>query len=171
MSDKAWSQQGTWSDLWEIECSSMWCQECDYLGKPLINPVPWCEPCNCEVTEWWEACPWVSSRWCMVTWNLGEKAISSLGDSTFISIHWLVMTGRLNGEFITTVQQRGAAIIKARKLSSALSAASSACDHIRDWVLGTPEVGVLLSCISVDYFTTETRECFVILSILHLKLV
>lgn len=48
---------------------------------------------------------------------------------------------RLNGEFITTVQQRGAAIIKARKLSSALSAASAACDHIRDWVLGTPQVG------------------------------
>lgn len=47
---------------------------------------------------------------------------------------------RLNSEFISTVQQRGAAIIKARKLSSALSAASSACDHIRDWVLGTPEV-------------------------------
>ncbi|VVB07241.1 unnamed protein product [Arabis nemorensis] len=45
----------------------------------------------------------------------------------------------LNGEFITTVQQRGAAIIKARKLSSALSAASSACDHIHDWVIGTPE--------------------------------
>ncbi|KAF6154791.1 hypothetical protein GIB67_032403 [Kingdonia uniflora] len=45
----------------------------------------------------------------------------------------------LSGEFIATVQQRGAAIIKARKLSSALSAASSACDHIRDWVLGTPE--------------------------------
>lgn len=47
---------------------------------------------------------------------------------------------RLNGEFITIVQQRGAAIIKARKLSSALSAASSACDHIRDWFLGTPKV-------------------------------
>ncbi|KAK1694785.1 hypothetical protein QYE76_011514 [Lolium multiflorum] len=45
----------------------------------------------------------------------------------------------LNAGFIATVQQRGAAIIKARKLSSALSAASSACDHIRDWVLGTPE--------------------------------
>ena len=45
----------------------------------------------------------------------------------------------MDGEFISTVQQRGAAIIKARKLSSALSAASSACDHIRDWVLGTPE--------------------------------
>lgn len=48
---------------------------------------------------------------------------------------------RLNNEFITTVQQRGAAIIKARKQSSALSAASAACDHIRDWVLGTPKVG------------------------------
>ncbi|KAI3938240.1 hypothetical protein MKW98_031188 [Papaver atlanticum] len=45
----------------------------------------------------------------------------------------------LRTEFIKTVQQRGADIIKARKLSSALSAASSACDHIRDWVLGTPK--------------------------------
>ncbi|KAH1089579.1 hypothetical protein J1N35_016836 [Gossypium stocksii] len=45
----------------------------------------------------------------------------------------------LNTEFITTVQQRGATIIKARKLSSALSAASAACDHIRDWVFGTPK--------------------------------
>uniref|UniRef100_A0A6N2MS63 Malate dehydrogenase n=1 Tax=Salix viminalis TaxID=40686 RepID=A0A6N2MS63_SALVM len=51
----------------------------------------------------------------------------------------LVKDDTLNAEFIKTVQQRGAAIIKARKLSSALSAASSACDHIRDWVLGTPE--------------------------------
>ena len=44
----------------------------------------------------------------------------------------------LQGEFITTVQQRGAAIIKARGLSSAASAASSAIDHVRDWALGTP---------------------------------
>lgn len=51
---------------------------------------------------------------------------------------------RLKSGFISTVQQRGAAIIKARKLSSALSAASSACDHIRDWVCGTPEVYTLL---------------------------
>lgn len=45
----------------------------------------------------------------------------------------------LDGEFVEVVQQRGAAIIKARGMSSALSAASSACDHVRDWVLGTPE--------------------------------
>ena len=40
-------------------------------------------------------------------------------------------------QFIPTVQQRGAAIIKARGASSAASAASSAMDHIHDWVLGT----------------------------------
>ncbi|MBA3564538.1 MAG: malate dehydrogenase [Gammaproteobacteria bacterium] len=41
--------------------------------------------------------------------------------------------------FIPTVQQRGAAIIKARGASSAASAASAAIDHVRDWALGTPE--------------------------------
>lgn len=39
--------------------------------------------------------------------------------------------------FIPTVQQRGAAIIKARGASSAASAASAAIDHVRDWALGT----------------------------------
>ena len=45
----------------------------------------------------------------------------------------------LESSFIPTVQQRGAAIIKARGLSSAASAANAAIDHIRNWVLGTPE--------------------------------
>lgn len=45
----------------------------------------------------------------------------------------------LNGDFISTVQKRGAAVIEARKLSSALSAAKAISDHIRDWVVGTPE--------------------------------
>ncbi|MCU0756906.1 MAG: malate dehydrogenase [Xanthomonadales bacterium] len=45
----------------------------------------------------------------------------------------------VSGDFIPTVQQRGAAIIKARGASSAASAASAAIDHVRDWALGTPE--------------------------------
>ncbi|XP_038878635.1 malate dehydrogenase-like isoform X1 [Benincasa hispida] len=64
-----------------------------------------------------------------VTTSSGEKSVREL----VADDQWL------NTEFITTVQQRGAAIIKARKLSSALSAASAACDHIRNWVLGTPK--------------------------------
>ena len=44
----------------------------------------------------------------------------------------------LEGEFIPTVQQRGAAVIKARGLSSAASAAHAAIGHVRSWMLGTP---------------------------------
>ncbi|MEH6550895.1 MAG: malate dehydrogenase [Pseudomonadales bacterium] len=40
-------------------------------------------------------------------------------------------------DFIPTVQQRGAAIIKARGASSAASAANAAIDHVRSWALGT----------------------------------
>ena len=43
----------------------------------------------------------------------------------------------LEGTFIPTVQKRGAAIIEARGLSSAASAANAAIEHIRDWVAGT----------------------------------
>lgn len=42
-------------------------------------------------------------------------------------------------DFIPTVQQRGAAIIKARGASSAASAANAAIFHVRDWALGTPD--------------------------------
>jgi len=45
---------------------------------------------------------------------------------------WLTET------FIPTVQKRGAAVIAARKLSSAMSAAKAACDHMKDWWNGTP---------------------------------
>jgi len=46
--------------------------------------------------------------------------------------HWL------RSEFVPSVQKRGAAVIAARKLSSAMSAAKAACDHMRDWCQGTP---------------------------------
>ena len=42
-------------------------------------------------------------------------------------------------DYIPTVQQRGAAIIKARGASSAASAANAAVDHMRSWALGTDE--------------------------------
>jgi malate dehydrogenase len=45
----------------------------------------------------------------------------------------------MENDFIPTVQQRGAAVIKARGASSAASAGSAAMDHIRSWALGTPE--------------------------------
>jgi malate dehydrogenase len=45
----------------------------------------------------------------------------------------------VRNEFIPTVQQRGAVIIKARGQSSATSAANGAIDHVHDWVTGTPQ--------------------------------
>ncbi len=55
----------------------------------------------------------------------GKSALSVVGEGWFKEV------------FIPTVQQRGAAVIKARGTSSAASAASAAIDHIHDWVLGT----------------------------------
>jgi len=50
-----------------------------------------------------------------------------------------VDNGWYRDTFIPDVQQRGAAIIKARGASSAASAASAAIDHVRSWALGTPD--------------------------------
>lgn len=47
--------------------------------------------------------------------------------------HWI------KNEFIPVVQKRGAAILAARKLSSAMSAAKAICDHMRDWWNGTKD--------------------------------
>jgi malate dehydrogenase len=58
----------------------------------------------------------------------GESAADKINDQAW-----------LEGDFIPTVQKRGAAIIEARGASSAASAASAAIDHVHDWVLGTPE--------------------------------
>ncbi len=57
----------------------------------------------------------------------GEAALSNVDQSWY------------EGTFIPEVQQRGAAIIKARGASSAASAASAAIDHMRNWALGTPK--------------------------------
>ena len=57
----------------------------------------------------------------------GQNAAALVNDQTW-----------LENDFIPTVQQRGAAIIEARGLSSAASAANAAIDHMRNWALGTP---------------------------------
>lgn len=54
----------------------------------------------------------------------------------------------LKGAFVTTVQKRGAAVIAARKMSSALSAAKAASDHMRDWFLGSGDRWVSMGVVS-----------------------
>ncbi|MDQ4049484.1 MAG: malate dehydrogenase [Actinomycetota bacterium] len=45
----------------------------------------------------------------------------------------------VENQFVPTVAKRGTAIIEARGASSAASAANAAIDHVRDWILGTPD--------------------------------
>jgi malate dehydrogenase len=54
----------------------------------------------------------------------------------------------LHGEFIKTVQTRGAAVLQARKLSSALSAAKAIADHLRIWWHGTGDEYVSMGIAS-----------------------
>jgi len=58
----------------------------------------------------------------------GQSAWDAVDDEAWIA-----------AEFIPSVAKRGAAIIDARGASSAASAANAAIDHVRDWVLGTPQ--------------------------------
>ncbi len=64
--------------------------------------------------------------------DISQAVVNERAAKDLVSQEWI------EKDFIPTVQQRGAAIIKARGLSSAASAASAAIDHIRDWALGTP---------------------------------
>lgn len=58
----------------------------------------------------------------------GRSAAEAIGDRAW-----------LEGDFIATVQKRGAAVIEARGLSSAASAANAAIDHVRSMLYSTPE--------------------------------
>lgn len=76
----------------------------------------------------------------MVIW--GNHSSTQYPDIRFAEVEGksaidLVDQGWYRDTFIPDVQQRGAAIIKARGASSAASAASAAIDHIRSWALGT----------------------------------
>jgi malate dehydrogenase len=69
----------------------------------------------------------------------GKKVWPMINDQT-----WLEQT------FIPTIQKRGAAIIDARGLSSAASAANAALDHVRDWIRGTREGDWVTMGIATD---------------------
>ena len=90
---------------------------------------------------------------CMTIW--GNHSATQYPDISHASVRGeaaasLVEPAWLTDEFIPVVQQRGAAIIKARGASSAASAASAAIDHMRDWALGTPDDDWVSMAIPAD---------------------
>ena len=90
---------------------------------------------------------------CMTIWgnhsatqypDVNHAAVGGKSASDLVDQDWLV------DGFIPVVQQRGAAIIKARGASSAASAASAAIDHMHDWALGTPDGDWVSMAIPAD---------------------
>ena len=83
----------------------------------------------------------VSSFKQMTVW--GNHSPTMYADYRFATADGDAVKGLVNDDawnrdvFLPTVGKRGAAIIEARGLSSAASAASAAIDHVRDWVLGS----------------------------------
>ncbi|MGY1409930.1 MULTISPECIES: malate dehydrogenase [unclassified Luteimonas] len=77
----------------------------------------------------------------LVVW--GNHSPTMYPDYRFATVGGASLKDRINdadwnaNEFIPKVGKRGAAIIEARGLSSAASAANAAIDHVRDWVLGS----------------------------------
>jgi malate dehydrogenase len=77
----------------------------------------------------------------LIVW--GNHSPTMYPDYRFATVGGASLKDKINDEvwnretFIPKVGKRGAAIIEARGLSSAASAANAAIDHIRDWVLGT----------------------------------
>lgn len=76
----------------------------------------------------------------MVVW--GNHSATQYPDISYATVDGKAASAQVPNQwyvenFIPTVQQRGAAIIKARGASSAASAASAAVDHMRDWILGS----------------------------------
>jgi malate dehydrogenase len=65
--------------------------------------------------------------------DVSKTTVDGKAAESLIDNDWYV------NEYIPNVQQRGAAIIKARGASSAASAANAAVDHMRSWALGTAE--------------------------------
>ena len=63
--------------------------------------------------------------------DINHATVNGSSATTLVDQNWIEKT------FIPTVQQRGAAVIASRGLSSAASAANAAIDHVRDWLQGT----------------------------------
>ncbi len=90
----------------------------------------------------------------VVVW--GNHSTTQYPDITNVEIGGKPATALVNdmawrdNELVPTVQKRGAAIIDARGLSSAASAAYAAIDLMRDWVKGTPKGDYVSLCIPSD---------------------
>lgn len=115
------------------------------LGVPISavkNVIIWGNHSSTQFPDPKNAAVTVDGK-CNAVWD-------AVGDTTY-----------LQGAFVETVQKRGAAVIAARKMSSAMSAAKAACDHVHDWWNGTaPGQYVSMGVISDGSYGTPKDVVF-----------
>ena len=100
----------------------------------------------------------------LVVW--GNHSPTMYPDYRFATVNGQSLKDRINDAewnanvFIPTVGKRGAAIIEARGLSSAASAANAAIDHMRDWALGTNGKWVTMGIASQGWYGIPNEVMF-----------
>ncbi len=155
-----------WRPPLQGECAGegrdcLWCSEGRCLAEGRFHFCKCCLlwlPLHVEVTVGLFTIPhyWVSKSimlsafMCMILSNNTVRSVVATLLIYFAYDYWLEWYDQNLSVVIPlflsvsqTVQQRGAAVIKARKLSSAMSAAKAISDHMRDIWTGTPEVNFL----------------------------
>jgi malate dehydrogenase len=96
----------------------------------------------------------------------GNHSPTMYADYRFASIGGQSVKDMINDQvwnetvFLPTVGKRGAAIIEARGLSSAASAANAAIDHMRDWALGTNGAWVTMGVPSQGWYGIPKEVMF-----------
>ena len=96
----------------------------------------------------------------------GNHSPTMYADSRFATVNGQSVKDMINDQewnaqvFLPTVGKRGAAIIEARGLSSAASAANAAIDHMRDWALGTNGKWVTMGIASQGWYGIPKEVMF-----------
>jgi malate dehydrogenase len=96
----------------------------------------------------------------------GNHSPTMYADYRFATVNGQSVKDMINDQewnaqvFLPTVGKRGAAIIEARGLSSAASAANAAIDHMRDWVLGTNGKWVTMGIASQGWYGIPKEVMF-----------
>ena len=99
----------------------------------------------------------------VIVW--GNHSSTQYPDARFVKVNGKTLNVKddeefYQGEFISTIQKRGAAIIEARGFSSSMSAANAASHHMRDWYHGSDQQLSMSILSDGSHYDIEDNLCF-----------
>mmetsp|Transcript_25401 Transcript_25401/g.28201 ORF Transcript_25401/g.28201 Transcript_25401/m.28201 type:complete len:230 (+) Transcript_25401:282-971(+) len=95
----------------------------------------------------------------------GNHSSTQYPDARFATVNGIKLEYKeeeefYKGEFITTVQKRGAAILEARGFTSSMSAANAASNHLRDWYIGSENQLSMAVISDGSHYDIEDNLCY-----------